>query len=176
MSLWVPMKMALICIWKTITNFEWVREWDWLLNVTSDDISVIYVKAHRCPGGLKKFDLLSGSQSHSHLITISTQLLISSYRLFSRWPRLTRQRNPDWSVTSGVPLVPRNIDAPRGGPTGASAGANRAWRVPCPAERDPKGGVCADLQLPREGQGTYRRPVRGSTCWPSTSKGGPRYV
>ena len=29
-------------------------EWDWLLNVTCNDISVIYVKAHRYAGGLKK--------------------------------------------------------------------------------------------------------------------------
>ena len=38
-----------------------------LLNVTSNDISVIYVMAHRCGGGLKKLDLRSGS----HAIDIS---------------------------------------------------------------------------------------------------------
>ena len=38
----------------------------WLLSVTTDDISVIYVTAHRCAGGLKKLDLLSGS----HIIDI----------------------------------------------------------------------------------------------------------
>ena len=27
---------------------------DWLFNVTINDISVIYVTAHRCAGGLKK--------------------------------------------------------------------------------------------------------------------------
>ena len=38
---------------------------DWLLNVTINDISVIYVKAHRYAGGLnKKLDLRSGSQRH----------------------------------------------------------------------------------------------------------------
>ena len=41
---------------------------NWLLNVTINDISVIYVTAHRCAGGLKKkFDLRSGS----HAIDIS---------------------------------------------------------------------------------------------------------
>ena len=29
-------------------------EFNWLLNVTCNDISVIYVTAHRCAGGLKK--------------------------------------------------------------------------------------------------------------------------
>ena len=43
-----------------------IREsvWDLLLNVTCKDISVIYVTAHRCAGGLKKFDLQSGSHRH----------------------------------------------------------------------------------------------------------------
>ena len=45
----------------------WV-ELDWLFNVTINDISVIYVTAHRCAGGLKKkLDLRSGS----HAIDIS---------------------------------------------------------------------------------------------------------
>ena len=38
-----------------------------LFNVTINDISVIYVTAHRCAGGLKKkYDLRSGSQRHRH--------------------------------------------------------------------------------------------------------------
>ena len=42
------------------------RECDvnWLFNVTINDISVIYVTAHWCAGGLKKLDLRSGSQRH----------------------------------------------------------------------------------------------------------------
>ena len=40
-------------------------EVNWLFNVTINDISVIYVTAHRCAGGLeKKLDLRSGSQRH----------------------------------------------------------------------------------------------------------------
>ena len=43
-------------------------ELNWLFNVTINDISVIYVTAHRCAGGLKKkLDLRSGS----HAIDIS---------------------------------------------------------------------------------------------------------
>ena len=42
---------------------------DWLFNVTWNDISVIYVTAHRCAGGLKKkLDLRSGSQRHRHFV------------------------------------------------------------------------------------------------------------
>ena len=44
----------------------WV-ELKWLFNVTINDISVLYVTAHRCAGGLKKLDLRSGS----HAIDIS---------------------------------------------------------------------------------------------------------
>ena len=42
----------------------------WLFNVTINDISVIYVTAHRCAGGLKKkmLDLRSGSQRHRHFV------------------------------------------------------------------------------------------------------------
>ena len=42
---------------------------NWLFNVTINDISVTYVTAHRCAGGLKKkFDLRSGSQRHRHFV------------------------------------------------------------------------------------------------------------
>ena len=43
-------------------------EVNWLFNVTINDISVIYVTAHRCAGGLKKLDLRSGSQRHRHFV------------------------------------------------------------------------------------------------------------
>ena len=39
-----------------------------LLNVTINDISVIYVTEHTCAGGLKKLDLLLGSQRHRHFV------------------------------------------------------------------------------------------------------------
>ena len=42
---------------------------DWLLNVTFNDISVIYVTTLRCAGRLKKkFDLRSGSQPHRQFV------------------------------------------------------------------------------------------------------------
>ena len=42
---------------------------NWLFNVTINNISVIYVTAHRCAGGLKKkLDLRSGSQRHRHFV------------------------------------------------------------------------------------------------------------
>ena len=47
---------------------SWV-ELKWLFNVTINDISVIYVTAHGCAGGLKKkLDLRSGSQRHRHFV------------------------------------------------------------------------------------------------------------
>ena len=53
--------------------YEWVSEWvserGRLFNVTCNDISVIYVTAHRCTGGLKKkLNLRSGSQGHRHYV------------------------------------------------------------------------------------------------------------
>ena len=45
--------------------FIWGERLGRLLNVICNDISVIYVTAHRCAGGLKKkFDLMSGSQQY----------------------------------------------------------------------------------------------------------------
>ena len=36
---------------------------NWLLNVTINDSSVLYVTAHRWAGGLKKLDLRSGAHA-----------------------------------------------------------------------------------------------------------------
>ena len=48
-------------------NVKYKRvEFNWLFNATINDISVIYVTAHRCASGLKKLDLRSGSQCHRH--------------------------------------------------------------------------------------------------------------
>ena len=48
--------------------FQMFQLLNWLFNVTINDISVTYVTAHRCAGGLKKkLDLRSGS----HAIDIS---------------------------------------------------------------------------------------------------------
>ena len=59
-------------ICKCQTTSVWWHSWvelKWLFNVTINDISVIYVTAHRCAGGLKKkLDLRSGSQRHRHFV------------------------------------------------------------------------------------------------------------
>ena len=63
-----------------------------LFNVTINDISVIYVTAHRCAGGLKKkFDLRSGSQSHRHFVGLFNVPVQAPTRdhLFIRWFRHT---------------------------------------------------------------------------------------
>ena len=43
---------------------------NWLFNVTINDISVVYVTAHRRAGGLKKLDLWSESPRHRHFIEV----------------------------------------------------------------------------------------------------------
>ena len=54
---------------------------NWLFNVTINDISVIYVTAHRCAGGLKKkLDLLSGSQRHRHFVGFFNVLVLAPTR------------------------------------------------------------------------------------------------
>ena len=44
-------------------------DWDWLFNITCNDISVIiYVTANRCAGKLKKLDLWLGSIRQRHFV------------------------------------------------------------------------------------------------------------
>ena len=68
---------------------EWVN---WLFNVTINDISVIYVTAHRCAGGLKKkLDLRSGSQRHRNFVGFFNVSVLAPTRdhPFIRWFRHT---------------------------------------------------------------------------------------
>ena len=65
-------------------------EVNWLFNVTINDISVIYVTAHRCAGGLKKkLDLRSGSQRHRHFVGFFNVSDRHGTTLFIRWFRHT---------------------------------------------------------------------------------------
>ena len=53
----------LYVIWKVLFEFNW------LLNVTCNDISVLYVTANRCAGRMKKkLNQWSGSQRHIHFV------------------------------------------------------------------------------------------------------------
>ena len=46
-----------------------MNEWEWLFNVTCNDISVLYVTAQRFASGLeKKLNLRSGFQRHRHFL------------------------------------------------------------------------------------------------------------
>ena len=61
---------------------------NWLFNVTINDISVIYVTAHRCAGPpKKKLDLRSGSQCHRHYVGFFNVPVQTPTRdpLFIRW-------------------------------------------------------------------------------------------
>ena len=94
-----------------ITSFfreasEWVSERDCLFNVTCNDVSVIYVTAHRCAGGLKmKLNLWSGSQRHRHVtgffnVPVQTPawatLFIRLFRETAPFSRLLRHAGPPW--------------------------------------------------------------------------------
>ena len=75
-----------------IVNFctapECSGEVNWLFNVTINDISVIYVTAHRCTGELKKLDLRSGSQRHRHFVGFFNVPILAPTR-GHRWFRHT---------------------------------------------------------------------------------------
>ena len=60
----------LFCIYPWVSEWERERERerDWLLNVTINNILLIYVTAQRCGGGLKKLDLRSGFECHRHFV------------------------------------------------------------------------------------------------------------
>ena len=67
-------------------------EFDWLFNITCNDIiSVIYVTAHRCAGGMKKkFDLRSGSHSNRHFVgfsNVSVQAPTQGHPFYTLLPR-----------------------------------------------------------------------------------------
>ena len=66
------------------------RERDWFFSVTCNDISVLYVTAHRCTGGLKKFDLRSGSQRHRHFVGLLNVPLQAPTRENATFSRLLR--------------------------------------------------------------------------------------
>ena len=66
------LNILVVNVSRSDTEFSCVNEKggevNWLFNVTINDISVIYVKAHRCAGGLKKLDLRWGSKRHRHFV------------------------------------------------------------------------------------------------------------
>ena len=83
-------------------------EWDWLLLVTCNDISVIYLTAHRCAGGQKKkMDLGSGSQRHRHFVgffnvPVQTPMRGRHFiRLFGESKMAKMKRRGNWSRING---------------------------------------------------------------------------
>ena len=97
---------------------------NWLFNVTINDISVIYVTAHRCAGGLKKkFDLRSGSQRH--------RLFVGFFNV----PVLAPTRDqPFYTV---IPTLKRSVDMTSLGKNGLNIRTNASpkWdRTRCPEE------------------------------------------
>ena len=67
--MWCMILVQYVTLYVPKTINYWVSEWDWLINVTCNDISVKYVTAHRWACGLKKkLDLRSDSQRHRHFL------------------------------------------------------------------------------------------------------------
>ena len=64
---------------------------NWLFNVTINDISVIYVTAIRCTGGIEKeLDLRSGSQRQIHFVgffNLPVQAPIRDLSFYTFFPR-----------------------------------------------------------------------------------------
>uniref|UniRef100_A0A8C7HC88 SH2B adaptor protein 1 n=1 Tax=Oncorhynchus kisutch TaxID=8019 RepID=A0A8C7HC88_ONCKI len=60
-----------------------------------------------------------------------------------------------------VPVVPRDVVAPQGGPAGAGGGYGQPRRLPCAPERDAPRGVRPHLQLPGQGQAPASVSERG---------------
>ena len=91
-------------------------EWDCLLIVTCNDISVINVTTHRCAGRLKKkLDLRSGSQRHMQFVGFfnvpskhrhGANLFIRLFRETALFSRLLRQAEDTEDTLSTTPRVP----------------------------------------------------------------------
>ena len=94
----------------TILIAQWVSEWYWLLNVTCNDISVIYVT-----GKLKKkLNLRSGSQRQRHFVGFSLQAPIRDtlFTVISRNRPIYSSFTTRWGY--GGPILILNPGSPRG--------------------------------------------------------------
>ena len=105
---------------------EWVKK---VANVTCNDISVIYVTAHRCAGRLKKnWDLRSGSNRHRHfvvLFNVSVQAPTRSQLFSEKLPHFNRILRRAWGYTGPIVLHPQG---PHGG-TATNVWTNRGGRT-----------------------------------------------
>ena len=90
-------------------------EWDRLLDVTCNFISVIYVTAHRCTGGLKKkLKLRSGFQRQRHFKGFSLQAPIRAtlFTVISRNRPIYSSFTTRWGYRG--PILILNPGSPRG--------------------------------------------------------------
>ena len=89
------------CIWN-VWEFIMVN---WLLNVTINDISVIYVTAHRYAGGLKKkLDLRSGSQRNTHFVGFFNVPVLTPTRVNHFYTMIPTHRSikSPFTITLGI--------------------------------------------------------------------------
>ena len=92
-----------------------------LFNVTIYDISVIYVTAHRCAGGLKKkLYLRSGSQRHRHFVgffNVPVQAPTRGHPFHTVIP-WNRPINSHFTITLGIRRTHSRLNPPPPGPHG----------------------------------------------------------
>ena len=92
---------------KPHNNFDqWVSESDRLLNVTCNDISVIYVTAHISAGRLRKrWDLRSGYNRHRHVV-VSVQAPTQSFYGYSeKSPHFSRILRRAWGYAEPIVVL-----------------------------------------------------------------------
>ena len=98
---------------KYLYHLCWWGEVNWLFNATINDISVIYVTAHRWAGGLKKLDLRLGSQRHRHFVgffNMPVQALIRLFLETAPFSRLLRHAgDTEDTFSTKPPGSPRGI-------------------------------------------------------------------
>ena len=89
-----------------------VGEVNWLFNVTMNDISVIYVTAHRCAGGQKKLGLRPGSQRHRHFVGFFNVPVLAPTREYPFYTVIPTHRpiKSPFTITLGI----RRTHSPHG--------------------------------------------------------------
>ena len=85
--LWKPLIIGLTVKFGSILvliELDWIGL-NWLFNVTINDISVIYVTAHRCAGGLKKKLLIKVVKTSNRTIYIHFLLYVNIMTFWGYW-------------------------------------------------------------------------------------------
>ena len=103
------------CFRKPVRSaFDIRGEVNWLFNVTINDISGMYVTAHRSAGGLKKkLDLRSGSQRHRHIGFFNVPVLAPTrdHPFYTVIPTHRPMKSP-FTITLGIRRTHSRLNPP----------------------------------------------------------------